>query len=136
VNVRKDHPHARNVALLVSFLIYGVIVKTSFDSKFHTRAEQVFGSQPLGITPRAFALMVQTVLFVPFPWVYYHCARLILQARRDGFSVTGLFGIVYLFEADRLHPHLRRSKRICLAGLAYFVLICSAWIAYTALLGN
>jgi hypothetical protein len=50
-----------------------------------------------------------------------------LQARRDGLWIVGLLG---LFDDDRHHPHLRRSKLICIGGLVYFFGTCAGWIIY------
>ena len=133
---KNDQPRARLVALLASLSVFGILVGVTFDPKVQVKAEQAFGTQPLGMTPQGFALLLQIGLFLPVPWFFHHLSLLLMQARRDGFSpMGGLWGIALAFATGQFHPHLRRSKLICLSGLVYFLLICSAWIAYSAYMG-
>ncbi len=89
---------------------------------------KAFGAEPFGMTASHFAALLFSVLFLPLVWVGYHFAMIIVQGRRDGMRPGGLLSIL---EADRLHPGLRRSKQICLAGLFYFFALAAAWIIYT-----
>jgi hypothetical protein len=101
---------------------------TSFEPKSQARFVKVFGPEPFGMTASHFAALLFSILFLPLVWLGYHFAMIIIQGRRDGMAPGGFLSIL---EADRLHPGLRRSKRICVAGLFYFFALAVAWIIFT-----
>jgi len=115
----------------ISVLICVVFVLVSFDPAVQETFVAAFGERPAGVPNIIFVLALQALLFLPMPWVFWHGMRLAFQARDDG---RGL-GIVYLLTVGRSHPHLRTSVRVCIGGLVYFVVLCAAWIAYTAARG-
>jgi hypothetical protein len=125
-----SRPRARRVALVASVVIAFVIACVAFDPRIETKGAKILGPEPLGMTPRSFLLLSLAILFMPFPWVFYHVSLISTQARRDGLRFVGLGGLLYLFEVDRYHPDLRPSKLICLGAILYFFVICTAWIIY------
>ena len=130
--LEENRPYALRVTLLSSTIFYAMLVSVNFDPKAEAKFERAFGAEPLGVTAQHFAILVETILFIPFIFVFYHFGMIIIQARREGMSPHALLSV---FEAERYHPGLRRSKLICLAGVLYFVAICAAWIIYTGVRG-
>ena len=134
-NLRKDHPLALQVAAISSVMFLALFWGLSFDPEIQARLARAFGEQLLRISPLVFSLLLSTLLFIPIPFCFYHYAILMRQAMRDGLSPLGLSGMLYVFDADQLHPHLRRSKLACLGGVLYFVVVCGAWIVYATMSG-
>jgi hypothetical protein len=114
----------------MSIVNYIVILSVAFDPSVDAKVVKAFGEEPFGMAPQVFSLLLQTILYLPFPWVFYHVALIVIQTRRDGLSSAGLLDIL---DVDRRHPPLRRSKLICLAGLCYFFTICAVWIIYAGI---
>ncbi|MDR3632318.1 MAG: hypothetical protein P4L84_00700 [Isosphaeraceae bacterium] len=131
----QDWSKARGTAAFASALMYAAAVFASMDPKADRRFARAFGPEPLGMSPQLFVLLLLAILSLPLPWVLSHYIVIFMQARRDGLPALGLAGLLYLFDVDQYHPHLRRSKWICMGGLLYFVLISGAWIVYTVRLG-
>jgi hypothetical protein len=117
--------------VLVSVLLYVVLVVVSFESAIQDTFVKAFGPHPLGIPLLVFVIGLQTILYLPMPWVFWHLMRLGFQASLDGKKL----GIIYLLTVVNSHPQLRGSQRVCIGGLVYFAVICGAWIAYAAALG-
>lgn len=115
-----------------SVVIYAILVVVSFGSAVREIHVLAFGERPLGLPNIVFMLALQTLLYLPMPWVFWHAVRLTLQSREDGEGVT--LGLGYLLTVHHGHPHLRYSQKVCLGGLLYFVAICGAWIVYAAIL--
>ena len=130
--LEENRPYALRVSLLSSTTFYAMLVSVNFDPKAEAKFEQAFGAEPLGMTAQHFAILVETILFIPFIWVSYYFGMIIIQARREGMSPHSVLSV---FEAERYHPGLRRSKLICLAGVIYFLAICASWIIYTGVRG-
>jgi hypothetical protein len=121
----------RIMAILLSVLLYLVITLVSFESSAKETAIKAFGERPLGMPNLVFVLSLQTLLYLPIPWVLWHVSRLAVQATQEGHRL----GIAYLLTVSSLHPELRRSQFISIGGLLYFIAICMAWIAYTSAIG-
>jgi hypothetical protein len=115
----------------MSVLIYAIIVLTSFESAAQEIFIKAFGERPAGMPNLLFMLALQTLLYLPMPWVFWHGMRLAFQANEDGRR----YSVWYMLTIGRRHKHLRRSQLACIAGLVYFIVICAAWIIYTAALG-
>ena len=128
--LEENRPKARLVALGMSIMNYIVILSVVFDPSVDAKVVKAFGEEPFGMAPQVFSVLLQTILYLPFPWVFYHVALIVIQTRRDGLSSAGLLDIL---DVDRRHPPLRRSKLICLAGLCYFFTICAVWIIYAGI---
>jgi hypothetical protein len=130
-----DHNRARRMAAILSLLIYACLIVVLFSPDVRTKAVEAFGRQPLGLPVLVFVGGLQTLLYIPIPWGFYHFALIQEQARRDGRLMLGFGGLFYLMEVDSKYPHLTRSKWICLASLGYFFAVVAVWIVYTAALG-
>ncbi len=120
---------------MTSGLVYLVIVLTSFESAARETFVKTFGDHPFGIPNHLFVPALQTVLYLPMPWVFWHVMELVFQALQDGRRVSTGHFVGYLVTVGHIHPHLRRSQRVCVVGLAYFAVICAAWIALAAARG-
>jgi Protein of unknown function (DUF3592) len=116
---------------IVSVLIYAALVLTSFDSAVRDTFLKTFGVRPAGMPNILFVIALQTLLYLPMPWVFWHAMRLVFQARDD----DRRFGIGYLLTAGDFHPELRRSQTVCVGGLVYFLVIGAAWIVYASARG-
>jgi hypothetical protein len=115
----------------MSALIYAMILLVSFDSAVRETFVLAFGERPAGMSNLVFMLALQTLLYLPMPWVFWHGMHLTYQAMQEGRRI----GIWYILTVGRYDPHLRRSQLACIAGLVYFVVICVAWIVYAEALG-
>jgi hypothetical protein len=134
----KPDPHLdvtakRRMAATVamSVLIYAIIVLTSLESAAQEIFIMAFGERPAGMPNLLFMLALQTLLYLPMPWVFWHGMRLAFQAHEDGRR----YSVWYILTIGRRHTHLRQSQWVCIAGLMYFFVICAAWIIYAAALG-
>jgi hypothetical protein len=116
---------------LLSIIIYAATIGVNFNDDVGAKQVEAFGPAPLGLPVTVFVVLLETLLYLPMPWVFLHGMRIIDQAMQD----RRLIGLGYLFSVGGLHPHLVRSQRICLGGLLYFVALCAAWIAYAAAKG-
>ena len=96
---------------------------------------RAFGEAPLGVPVLVVVSIAQFLLYLPYFWVFPHLMRIVFQATRDraSLSKTGLAS--YILGVHRRHPELRSARAFALGGLAYFVVLCGAWIAYAAHLG-
>jgi hypothetical protein len=92
---------------------------------------------PSGGAPKAppAASLVVAFLYLPFFAIFQHLMMIVVQAVRDGRSTSKLGLATFIARAHQLHPELARSRRIVLAGFAYFVLLVGGWIAYATLRG-
>lgn len=121
-------------ALLMSGIFYAVIIRVVAAPEGEEIARKAFGSH-FGIPPRAVACLIVSALYLPFPWILWHCMLITFKNMEDGL-VGGRFSLmVHLFTIPERHPSFRRSQRIAIVGLMYFLALCFGWIAYTASLG-
>jgi hypothetical protein len=127
----------RRIAATVSMsaLIYIILVLVSFDSSVRDTFVKAFGERPSGMPNILFVLLLQTVLYLPMPWVFWHMMMIIHQAIQDGRGIGKFSLLIYLASIGQLHPHLRRSRLVCIGGLVYFFAITGAWIIYAAARG-
>jgi hypothetical protein len=118
-------------SILMSVVLYAIIIAVNFDPKCRDKQIEAFGAEPLGLPVTLVVFLVQTVLYLPMPWVFWHAMRLAFQAVQDGRG----FGMLYVLLVGHRHPQLRRSQMVCVGGTLYGCAIALAWIAYTAYLG-
>lgn len=97
--LEENRPYVLRVALLSSTTFYAMLVSVNFDPKAEAKFEQAFGAEPLGMTAQHFAILVETILFIPFIWVSYYFGMIIIQARREGMSPHSVLSV---FEAERI----------------------------------
>ena len=112
--------------LVVSAVVYACVIGSNFQPAVRAKQVEAFGAMPLGLPVTAVVVLAETVLFTPMPWVFWHGMQIAFQAARDGRWISP----GYLLTVGGRHPHLRRSQVVCLGGLAYFVVLCAAWIVY------
>jgi hypothetical protein len=115
----------------MSIVFYLCLLWTNVDPVSQKKLAQLMGPAPLGLHPGVLGWLLETILFVPFPWVLYHFGLILFQERRDRLS----FSFLSVFDAGRRHPHLGRSKWICIGGYLYFLLVCGIWIFVCARVG-
>jgi hypothetical protein len=116
----------RLVTLLMSVLTFSIVVGVNFDQKVHATHVKAFGEHPFGLPVLAVVSIVEVFLYIPIPFFFWHYIGITMQAHADG----RLSNPFYLLTVDALHPELRRSKIVCLWGLAYFIVLCATWIMY------
>jgi hypothetical protein len=112
---------------LASAAIYAVVIGVNFSPEVRAKEVEAFGAQPLGLPVTLVVCTVETLLFLPMPWVFWHAMRIAYAAQLDGRR----FGIAYLLQVGNCHPPLRRSQLVCFGGLLYFAAIATTWIFYT-----
>ena len=119
-------------AVFSSIVIYAVIVGVlTGDPKVRAKMVEAFGPRPLNLPTSVFVVSAVTVLYAPVPLLAWHLVRLALKAGEDGRR----FKLLYLLTVGRLHPEMRGSQRIALAGVAYWLVIACFWIFYAAARG-
>ena len=119
-------------AVFSSIVIYAVIVGVlTGDPKVRAKMVEAFGPRPLNLPTSVFVVSAVTVLYAPVPLLAWHLVRLALKAGEDGRR----FKLLYLLTVGRLHPEMRGSQQIALAGVAYWLVIACFWIFYAAARG-
>lgn len=119
----------------VALVILATTLAVNFDPAVQLVQVKAFGAAPLGMSTTTFACLATVVLFAPYFWVFEHLVHIIVQAREDGASVSKVGLLVYLAGIGKRHPRLVRSRNVVLGGLAFFVVLAGAWIAYADALG-
>jgi hypothetical protein len=119
-------------AVFSSIVIYAVIVGVlTGDPKVRAKMVEAFGPRPLNLPTNVFVVSAVTVLYAPVPLLAWHLVRLALKAGEDGRR----FGWPYLLIVEQLHPEMRASQRVALAGVAYWLVIAFSWIIYASARG-
>ena len=119
---------------LVAGLLWAVTLGVNLDPKVVVTVQRAaFGGAPFGLPIVPVVCLVETVLFAPFFWVFPHLMGIVADARARGASVSKSGVIVAVLRAG--DPKLRRSRAIVLAGLAYFLALMAAWIAFAGYRG-
>ncbi len=118
--------------MIVWLVVLAALLGANFDPRVRAIQEKILGLYPLGMPTVVFVIVVTLILYAPYYWVFRHFIVIIQQARIDraGRGKTGL--LLYLLNVGRLHPELRRSQAVVVAGIAFFAAIGVAWIAYTS----
>ncbi|HEY1138897.1 MAG TPA: hypothetical protein VGE88_01650 [Lysobacter sp.] len=111
-------------------LIYALFVGTTFSPDLRPFLIQAFGAAPFGLPVALVVAMTVAVLLLPFALALHHFMLIAEQAAKDGSSLGKIGLLAYALGVGQRHPDLRRSQRIFLSGLVYFVLVCAGWIAY------
>ncbi|HEY4116547.1 MAG TPA: DUF3592 domain-containing protein [Byssovorax sp.] len=117
---------------IIAALLVATPLMVAFDPKVRAVDEAVLGPSPLGLPAVVVASIIVAALLSPMFWVMPHLARIMKDAQARGGGYTK-FDIAHaVFTAPR---ELRRSRAIVLGGLAYFIVVCGAWIAFTSAKG-
>ena len=69
-----DQKKAYRNAVVISGIMYAVAIGTLFAPDVQAKAVEAFGPSRLGLPAVVFAGGLMTLLFVPFPWTFYHLA--------------------------------------------------------------
>jgi len=116
------------ISIAISVAVYAIVIGVNFAPEVRAKLVQAYGPQPLGIPIVLLVGIVETVLFLPVPWVFWHIALIAYAAHLEGKR----FSPIYVLLSGGSHPHLRRSQLICFGGLLYFAMIAASWIFYAA----
>lgn len=119
-----------SMSYVVPALIYALLIGTTFSPDVQPVLAKAFGAAPFGFPVVPVVAAAMAVLFLPFVFALHHFMLIAERAAVDGHSIGKIGLLSYAASVGRRHPELRRSQRISLAGLAYFVLVCAAWIVY------
>ncbi len=127
----------RVVLISTSALFYLLLVAVSFESGVQEVHKKALGDfDPWGLSPTAFFLLLQTLLFIPVPWFLKHMLEVIEPPAGKGPPKVGLLSLFRaLWAARRRGVGPARSAAIVLAGMLYFVLLVVLWIAFAAVRG-
>lgn len=115
---------------IVPALIYALLVGTTFSPDLQPFLAQAFGTTPFRLPVVLVVAVAVAILFLPFALALHHFMLIAERAAMDGSSLGKIGLLAYAISVGQRHPELRRSQRISLFGLVYFVLVCAAWIAY------
>jgi len=123
-------PHKSRMSYALPAVIYIVIIGTVFSPDVQPVLAKAFGREPFGFPVAWVVAAIQAIVLFPFVFAMHHFMLIAGQAAADGRSIGKVGLLVYAANVGKLHPHLRRSQIISVAGLVYFVVICGTWIAY------
>jgi hypothetical protein len=115
---------------IVALLLLAVLLGVNLFADVAAVQGKAFGPRPLGIPVVAAVSIGELILFAPYFKVFEHIMKIVSQALRDGASVSKLGLVYYILRVHRIHPELRRSRTIALAGFGYFVVLAAIWIMY------
>ena len=114
----------------VPALIYALIVGSTFSPDVQPVLTKAFGTVPSGLPIAVVVATAVAVLFLPFAYAMHHFMLLVENAVAEGRSISKFGLLSYAVTVGQRRPELRRSQIVSLGGLAYFVLVCGAWIVY------
>jgi hypothetical protein len=118
-------------AVLMSIGFYVITILVIADPREENIGHKAFGSYPsLGLSSRAVGCLLFTIIYFPFPFVFYHDLVIMMKLFEDGMGFGRIRFLVYLTTVGKRHPSLRKSQRVVLAGLVYYLVICISWIIY------
>ena len=117
-------------SFVVPFLLYALMVGTTFSPEVRPVLAQAFGLRPFGYPVAIVVAAAVAILLLPFAVAVHHFMLIAEHAASDGHGLGKVGLLAYAVRAGRHHPELRASQWISLAGLIYFILICAGWIAF------
>ena len=121
--------------VLVSVLVYGALVGSTFAPDVRKVFEKAFGESPLGMPNSVFVTLFLSISYLPFPRVFWHASAITTQAYRDGVFLGQVNLFRYLWRVGERHPGLKRSRKIVTLGLVYAILLMTGWIVYASIRG-
>jgi hypothetical protein len=119
------------ITVIIALALYAALVRMQLSPDVHEINVAAWGSEPFGVPVRVVVIVAGTLLFLPFPFAFYHAVLLTLGLGKQGSSLT----LSSILLSHRLSPELRRSQRICQATFLYFVILAGGWILSTSWLG-
>ena len=112
-------PASRHPSLLGSLVLYIPMIASNFAPRMHAHNVESFGTHPFGLPVTLVVCLIETILFIPIPWIFHHALRIDDQADWE----CRYFKAFYIFTVGFHHPHLRKSQFICIAGYFYFLFL-------------
>jgi hypothetical protein len=133
LNVQEPRISVRRMAAYFSVCLYLTIAAILFMPESAGISTKAFGARPLGLNPQVFALVLFTLLSLPYPIrVFPGAARVMLQMVKDG-EVRGRLGIlIYIWNLTTTHPELAISRFWVFFGMIYFFTLAMIWTFYAA----
>src|SRR5262245_7042447 len=128
---KEQQGRIRNATIFVSVILYVGFLGVNFEPAVRQKHAEAWGETPFGLPVLLVVSIVETILFLPVPWFGWHGMRLMFRAIEEGRHP----GVLTLFRVGPQHLDLRRSQRVCLLGLLYFVSLVTAWIIYASARG-
>jgi hypothetical protein len=128
---KEQQGRIRNATLFLSVIVYAVILGVNFEPAVRQKHAEAWGETPFGLPVLLVVSAVETILFLPVPWFVWHAMRLMFRAIEEGRHP----GVLTFFRVGPQHADLRRSQKVCLLGLLYFVTLVTAWIVYASARG-
>jgi hypothetical protein len=122
--------HKSRTSYLMPALIYALLIGTTFSPDIQPFLAKAFGAAPFGLPVALVVAGAVALVFLPLVLALHHVVLIAERAAMDGRSLGKIGLLAYAAGVGQRHPELRRSQRISLLGLIYFVLVCAAWIAY------
>jgi len=122
--------HDSKGSYAVPALVYALLVGTTFSADIQPFLAKAFGATAFDLPISLVVAGVVAVLFLPFAVALHHFMLIAARAAIDGSSLGKAGLLAYAARVGHRHPELRRSQRISLFGLIYFVVVCAAWIVY------
>lgn len=131
ITQRTERRRIACAAVFFSVTFYASLIGTNFFADVRAKWVEAFGSQPFGMPVLLVVASVQTLLYIPIPWVLWHMAKLTILSS----SATRLNDSGYVLSAGGSRVNLQWSLFVCLGGLLYFFAVSSVWIVYASIRG-
>jgi len=125
----------RGATYLLTIAFYVVFVGVLLYDDVRVVREKAFGPRPLGLPNLLFTFLLLTILYAPAVFVIPHIVLLVMRANPHGEPMGRWQTSENMRELIHVDPELRRSNRIAIAGVLYFVALAIAWIVYAAYRG-
>ncbi len=71
-------------SIVVSVLIYILVIASNFDPAVNAKLIEAFGATPFGLPVILVVALVETILYIPMPWIFWHGMLILDQALEDG----------------------------------------------------
>ncbi|TKC98011.1 DUF3592 domain-containing protein [Polyangium fumosum] len=114
---------------IVAALFLGCVLAVNLDPNVRAVQVAAFGPAPFGLPVGLVVALAEVLLFAPFFWVLPHLMRLVMDRFAQGGSLSKLGIVLAVAQAG---PEGRRSRRIVVAGLVYFIALVAGWIMFAA----
>jgi hypothetical protein len=116
----------RVVWIALTVVMYAILIGVNFDDGADVRFAKAFGERPFGLPVILVVCLVETVWFLPMPWVFKHALQ---RSMQSGVAWQRFKGN-YASDVGWTAEELRRSRWVCLGGVLYFLALCAFWIAH------
>lgn len=113
--------------ILATGLIDVVLIMATFDPGASEVFIKVFGERPLGMSNALFVVALQTAIYLPAPWIFWHALQIQAQYMHDNKLTT--LDESLLESGDRINT--RKSLWVICAGGVFYVVVVAVWIYLT-----